>query len=921
MKWLFPSIVLHQHFILDLLFVILNFASAQPQYADQEPPRFDLRDTKKYVDELLGDGKHDKAIHILRGLSSRDLDSAQRLAKIYMDLARYEEALALIRGDILRVGPDPGPNGGVAAGASIDAEVNASRHSGGAQQSRSTTSDEADATSEEDQHKRPDGEAGETEDTENAKMNDETSQAGDDAEEDEAEAGEGEAESKSERRRKNANLRAQREVEPEAWNNLGWAYERLDRLNDAVEAYIMATRIRPMVANYWFNLGTCLLKVGPQATHQGIASLEKALALSPNDAQIQANLGIATLNSDLLAKSQTSKAKQVLAQLQWSEGEFTEAVSSFGSAVLLSGGEDSDLAFQYVLAKYQTRHVMDHAGVPKRSELAAVDCEEVSGSQVELEVDKNPKNKDDVEEKKDAAISSKERQRRTFCDQQRRTARAFWRKEITKALALRKSADTLRYHDQIFDASIFAFLVRAPNVKKARKMRREESERLRPSVAQKIDFIRGQESDPDWQAKFALDCVDRMGQATPKRNANKDPKSLSASRKLADERELDTIDDEDEVASDDQDGKAATASAPVPSATPSSFELFPSTCGYGVIWATSWQRVHMRLEDGVLGEETDYRHITENWGVVVVGAGNGGGCAFAWLRKRECLAVDTLCDVFKHSGDIFFCRDPKVPSSRLVKPFRLKGNPNLMPIEDSSDKDTVPGDQHDGETRILQRGPRAGHPVKLNITDIGMFEPYIKWQDSATIAKLSNADASRQQLDPRYQRFVQLNKVGTVILQSFHWSAEAVESELRFWITMLPFSGDIFLLERDYQRHKKLVDAHFKLLHRHSMEVSWVSEDGQTKVEMLQLQKKIDKLKDAYDKKALEDVERMERRWREEKEEKNWRITQMAGGRGRRPATGGDQPSSNSAEKPREEDDDDDAEVGNEDGTYDWDEL
>ncbi|CAD7929643.1 unnamed protein product [Amoebophrya sp. A120] len=772
-----------------LLFSAVWPAAAQQQQEGNkgrgkgdDQPKFDLGNTKKYVEELIGDGKLDKAIHILHGLRTQDLDSAQKLAKLYMQELKFEEALKVLRENILQLQDDefklnkqdiPPP------------PVFTSKNPG-------DEDDEEDSMEETETGAEGGGTA--------------TSAAG------------GEKNDQVDAPGRPSSVHADQDVQhdrraahmyPEAWNNMGYAYEKLNQLDKAVEAYITATRLRPMEAGYWYNLGTCLLKTG-LAQHQAISSLEKAHQLAPEDELITVNLGIATQNLNLLQSSNTAKGQQVLGQLLWQQGNRADAVTAFQKAQKLEPS-DPDIAFQCALVRYQTRRPSANCGL---------EADEVV---------------------------------RTACEQQKRLDRNQWRKEFAQALSIRKSADTLRYGDKILDASFLTFLIRGTSAKTVRRMRKQETDKVRPSVAQKIDKIREGESDPAWQARFAMECVDTLGQVW-----NEDINKVAAD-----------VGEDDEL--DEQAGKTKRqSSAPSP-------ELFPAACGYGIIWSTSWHRVHMRLEDGAAGEDSDYRHITENWSVVVVGGGRGGGCAYPWIRNRECLVVDVLCDLFKKSGEGFFCRHAKTPASRRM---RHNNDRQLHPSDVQDDRVSTPGSSQPAGTgkstsNKASNDSSAASRTKALERQEDNLSAYLQYQDSETINKLTGLDLV--EVDPRYYQFVKENKVGTVILETYFWPAATVREEVEFWVKVLPISADLFVFEKDYMANRPLLDEHFKVLYRHGMEVSWLD----TPVEMLQLQKRIDKLREAFDKRALDDIARMEERWREEKEAEKWRITEMVRGRGR----------------------------------------
>mmetsp|Transcript_4134 Transcript_4134/g.10086 ORF Transcript_4134/g.10086 Transcript_4134/m.10086 type:complete len:891 (+) Transcript_4134:401-3073(+) len=822
-------------------------AATSGKPAPDMPPKFDMKNTMKYVEELVADGDPNKAIHILRGLAKRDQECAQRLAKIYMDETRYEEALKVLKDDVLQLDADAD----IADLAEHIGSVDFDDESAVGGDATEVTADAPKLANHQEDEVEEDETAGGEDRDDDGTMRDTG----------------GSSRSRSAGTiTKSASFstkkpQAPRTAFPEAWNNLGWVYERLNQNDKAVEAYITATKLRPMVASYWYNLGTCLLKIGPQAQHQGVSSLERAHQLAPQDEGILANLGVATANKELLAKTKSARGQQAYAQLLWQDGDFEEAVRAFETAKMFDVN-DADIAFQLALARYQARGedavprecrgrvgISGGGGTPARSGPSTSDSQDDQADEGEVEAS--------------SAMTD------SYCEQQRRKEQGRWRKELAKALALRKSADTLTYGDRVLDASVLTFLIRGGSPKQVRKMRRLESETLRPSVAQQVDRIREQESDPIWQARFATECVDRLGD-TP-----------SISDEIISKKAASSRNNRKSAASSRARSSSTDRSS---SGKNSNSAIFPAACGYGLVWTTSWHRVHMRLEDGALGEAEEYRHITENWAVVVVGGANGGGCAFPWIRKRECLVVDVLCDVFRNSGDGFFCRDPKMPASwnrlEVEDPASAKRAEAAIAAEKAEAAKAVGKrkkkagstrtSKNNNKVEVIERGaPAAGGAVAADTTGSRGFADYLQYQDSETIANITGM--AEVGADPRYMQFVRENKIGTVVVQSFFWPAEKVREEILFWVKTLPISGDIFLFEKDYQANRGLVDEHFKMLYRHGMEVSW----SEQKVEMVQLQKKIDRLRRAFDRKALEDIARVEERWRAEKEERNWRITQM----------------------------------------------
>jgi tetratricopeptide (TPR) repeat protein len=74
-----------------------------------------------------------------------------------------------------------------------------------------------------------------------------------------------------------------------AHNNLGAAYDKQGRLEDAVREYMMATQINPMYASPHNNLGTVYEKLG--RTEDAIKEYMRALQIKPDYAEVHYNMG------------------------------------------------------------------------------------------------------------------------------------------------------------------------------------------------------------------------------------------------------------------------------------------------------------------------------------------------------------------------------------------------------------------------------------------------------------------------------------------------------------------------------------------------------------------------------------------------------------------------------------------------------
>ena len=76
-----------------------------------------------------------------------------------------------------------------------------------------------------------------------------------------------------------------------AWYNLGYAYDELNRYNDAIEALRQAVRIDPEYANAWNNLGAAYVEL--KRYNDAIEALRQAVRIDPEDAVAWYNLGTA----------------------------------------------------------------------------------------------------------------------------------------------------------------------------------------------------------------------------------------------------------------------------------------------------------------------------------------------------------------------------------------------------------------------------------------------------------------------------------------------------------------------------------------------------------------------------------------------------------------------------------------------------
>ena len=132
------------------------------------------------------------------------------------------------------------------------------------------------------------------------------------------------------------NLLASAEHYAEMDNGVGGALEQVGRVQDAIEWYERAVRIRPDYAEAQFNLGTALQSTGK--LKEAINHLEEALRIKPDYAQAHINLGIA------------------LGRL----GRIQEAIGHFEQALRLLPG--SALARSEYVVRYNLGNALMQAG-------------------------------------------------------------------------------------------------------------------------------------------------------------------------------------------------------------------------------------------------------------------------------------------------------------------------------------------------------------------------------------------------------------------------------------------------------------------------------------------------------------------------------------------------------------------------------
>jgi Flp pilus assembly protein TadD len=177
-------------------------------------------------------------------------------------------------------------------------------------------------------------------------------------------------------------------------NNLGVAYEKMGRTNDAINQYLMTIRIDPVYVEAHYNLGLAYDKQG--RTDDAVRELLTAIQIRPRYAQAHNNLGIIygregrtedAIQEFLIVKQLTPdsvKAYNNLGIMYAREGRTDDAVKEFAAAIQLNpdyADAHYNLGITYrkqgrlkeAVKEFQTalRLNPDHAGARKNLEALA----------------------------------------------------------------------------------------------------------------------------------------------------------------------------------------------------------------------------------------------------------------------------------------------------------------------------------------------------------------------------------------------------------------------------------------------------------------------------------------------------------------------------------------------------------------------
>jgi predicted O-linked N-acetylglucosamine transferase (SPINDLY family) len=145
---------------------------------------------------------------------------------------------------------------------------------------------------------------------------------------------------------------------PDAFNNLGVAYDRLGQLAEAREAFRQALRLHPDHADAHRNLGDVSSRLGDAAP--AAAAFRRAAELRPADASAQAELGAA-----LLIAGEFAEAAESLQRALELDSRLAGAAANLGEALRnLNRADRSASAFQHALT-LDPRTAEAHLGLGK----------------------------------------------------------------------------------------------------------------------------------------------------------------------------------------------------------------------------------------------------------------------------------------------------------------------------------------------------------------------------------------------------------------------------------------------------------------------------------------------------------------------------------------------------------------------------
>ena len=125
---------------------------------------------------------------------------------------------------------------------------------------------------------------------------------------------------------------------PEAYNNLGTVLKELGRIEPAIENYIKATLIKPNYAEAHNNLGVLYKDIGN--IDKAIDNFEKATQINPNFYEGYCNLGIAQIDKDQISLAIKNLKKSITIN-----SSFSEAFNNLGVAYMRLGQDDEAIKY------------------------------------------------------------------------------------------------------------------------------------------------------------------------------------------------------------------------------------------------------------------------------------------------------------------------------------------------------------------------------------------------------------------------------------------------------------------------------------------------------------------------------------------------------------------------------------------------
>lgn len=144
----------------------------------------------------------------------------------------------------------------------------------------------------------------------------------------------------------------------DAWNNLGWAYTLQGKFPDAVAAFQETVKLSPTDPQAWSNLGRALTGQGKDA--DAVAAYQKAIELRPDYADAYYNLGVAYAEQGKYIEGLEALQKAIKLK-----PDFTEAWYNLGVVSQKHGQPDEAVVFYQQAVKLKPDYADAWGGLVK----------------------------------------------------------------------------------------------------------------------------------------------------------------------------------------------------------------------------------------------------------------------------------------------------------------------------------------------------------------------------------------------------------------------------------------------------------------------------------------------------------------------------------------------------------------------------